>query len=385
MIPGFFHACLLVDLAERTEKIPGSFLALPTCKGVILFADGADRPIQLLMAANIRRTVRSRLARNTEDIISKRADLTEIVERVYFVPCYNDFLSMLTCYQLAKGIYPETYADVVKLPKQNYVRINLAARWPVFSITEKPACGDACNEKTFGPFPTRKAASELIRVLNDVFELCQKTALVESPEKAKSCPYMQMKTCPAPCVGNISYEQYRGQIDDAVTAAGGDIASQIDKLKMRMKEFAGEMEFEKASRCKNAIEQLNKLSGKNYEWTGLVDDFAVLHIDRSAKIKSKGRKLEQSYCGFLIRPAGIKRFVDFTLDEIETFYTALTVELDKPSTLPQNQMRAETLAITAYFLFRNKPAGLYLNCEESKNTQLQLIKQKLEAIAAKHS
>ena len=247
MIPGFFHACLLTELARRTEKVPGSFLALPTCKGVILFADATDRPIQLLMASNIRRTVRSRLSEKNEEIISKRTDLTQVVDRVYFVPCYNDFTNMLTCYRLAKKIYPDSYSDVVKLPKQNYVRINLTDKWPIFSITENPVSSDTCNEKIFGPFPTRKAATDFIGVLNNVFELCQKPSLVDSPEKAKSCPYLQMKTCPAPCVENISYQQYRKQINNAAQVAGGDLTKHIDNFKTQMKMFAVQMKFEKAN------------------------------------------------------------------------------------------------------------------------------------------
>jgi hypothetical protein len=45
--------------------------------------------------------------------------------------------------------------------------------------------------------------------------------------------------------------------------------------------------------------------------------------------------------------------------------------------LPLNQMRAETLAITSFCLYRNKPAGIWIDCRESQNVEIDSIKQGL--------
>ena len=216
MLDELFDDCLQIDPAAQTAE---ALKPLPACKGVLLFADDTLKPIQLLTAANIRRTATHRLFPQDPTVIKKRADISRIARRIYCCRCYNDFGSALKHYQIAKVIYRDTYSEQLSLGKQSYVKIDASVKWPFFSLTDKPAGSGGQN--VFGPFPSRKAAAEFIQILQDAFGLCKRPDLLAGGQNFASCPYLQMGTCCAPCVGKIGRDEYLRYIAGAISAAAG--------------------------------------------------------------------------------------------------------------------------------------------------------------------
>jgi excinuclease UvrABC nuclease subunit len=363
MIYELFENCLDIDCSVQEPDTAQVLSALPTAKGLLLFADSDDRPIQLLIAANIRRTARARLLPEETDTPTKRTHISDIAKKIYALPCYCDFRSLLAHYRIAKKLFPDTWQDMANYGNQSYVKIDLSANWPFFATAARPAT--AANTKTFGPFPSRRSAAEFIKILHSVFALCQMPELVADPERSKSCPYLQMKTCPAPCIGGISKEQYLNQIHQAVGATTGNLATHLDKLKADMKHHSENTQFEQANTAKTRIEQLSILKKMTYRWTTDLAKLAILHIDRSAKIKQKGkRKLTRTYAAFLIKAGHIIELKDFTVEDIEKFHQSLVDHLDQPPEQIPPQQICEELALTTSLLYRNKPAGLWLNLSQ---------------------
>jgi excinuclease UvrABC nuclease subunit len=73
---------------DQDNNTPDALADIPTCKGVLLFTDSSDTPIQLLQAANLRRTARVKLFRQDEGI-SKRTDISKLASKIYWRCCYN--------------------------------------------------------------------------------------------------------------------------------------------------------------------------------------------------------------------------------------------------------------------------------------------------------
>ncbi|RKY06178.1 MAG: hypothetical protein DRP66_09360, partial [Planctomycetota bacterium] len=96
MLQDLFDGCLEIDPTQQTaEALSHADKPLPTCKGVVLFADASDRSVCFLIAANIRRIARRRLFPPEDSGLSKRADISPLVRRIYYQCCYNDFASTL--------------------------------------------------------------------------------------------------------------------------------------------------------------------------------------------------------------------------------------------------------------------------------------------------
>ncbi|RKY10183.1 MAG: hypothetical protein DRP65_06960 [Planctomycetota bacterium] len=364
MLEELFDDSLAIDPVAQTAEI---LKPLPPCKGVILFADENDMPIQLLICANIRRTAAHRLFTKEPAAVKKRADISRIVRRIYYRSSYNDFASSLAHYRIAKVLYPDTYNEHLTLPRQTYVKIDPAAKWPFFSLTDKPS--DLAGENVFGLFPSRKAAAEFIQILQDVFCLCQRPRLLASGRDFATCPYLQMATCCAPCVGKMKRDVYISQITDAICAAAGDIEKQTAKLKEKMEKAAHQRLFEQAQSLKKRLERLKGLTCDDYRWTMRLSALTILHIDRSAKIATEGkRKKTRTYAGFLIRAGLVTELGDFRLDEFDKFYKSFTAKLSVPGGLIDPKEPAEHLSLLAWHLYRSKPAGVWLDCSKTRTT-----------------
>ena len=349
---------MTIDPAGQTAE---ACKPLPACKGVLLFADDNDRPIQLLIAANIRRTAAHRLLAQGPAAVKKRADISHITRKIYYCRCYNDFASWLAHYHIARALYPDSYSEHLTLPRQTYVKIEAAAKWPFFSLTNKPA--DLAGKNVFGPFPSRKAAAEFVQILQDAFGLCQRPALLAGSGNFASCPYLQMATCSAPCVGKLARDEYLRFIADAISAAAGNAQKQTAKLKEKMKQSAKDTLFEQAQSLKKRTIRLELLGRADYQWTTRLSALAILHIDRSAKIASEGkRKKVQTYAAFLIKAGQIAELGDFTVQEISKFYKSFLAKLSEPASKTCSKELAERLSLLAWHLYRSKPAGVWLNC-----------------------
>jgi len=356
-----FESSLQIDTRTQTPKALIGNEGLPTAKGVLLFADNSDVPIQLLIATNLRRTAIARLFSQTDDAISKRTDITGITRKIYYTSCFNDLKSLLIYYYTCREIYPNSYKQTLRLGRVSYVKIDMSARWPCFVHEERSFL--RANEKKFGPFPTRRSAAEFIEILQNAFLLCQRPRLINSKQKAASCPYLQMKCCPSPCVGNISRDEYMEQINAAVSAAGGNTQKQAEGLKIRMTELSQKMEFQEAQEVKKQLQYLEKLNNPSYIWTHDLSEWSVLHIDKSAKVKLEGkRKKEQTYSAFFIRNGDICQLDPFTLDSVEQLSNRLLKVSSESIKNEDTNSANELMSLAAFCLYRSKPAGIWIDC-----------------------
>jgi len=359
-----FDGSLEIDPKLQPDHAFSHLVALPACKGVVLFADSENRPVQLLIAANIRRTARARLYTEQIPGTSKRPEIASIVRRVFYVCSYNDFKAGLTYYTISKELWPDSYLELVSFAKLSLVKINASAKWPYFSIISSLPVSN--EDAVFGPFQSRKSATDFVNALENAFLLCHRPELVDNPVKAASCPYLQMEKCPAPCVGKISKYQYLQHLENAISAASGNIDQLRSDMRKQMQMHCENLEFELANHVKNQLDQLEHITGYQYRWTGRLNDLAVLHIDLSAKVKIKGkRKKTQTFAAFLITANRIHEFEPFDLVGVENFNELLSEKLTAalpPVSFADRKQSSELTGLLCSFLYRSKPPGIWINC-----------------------
>jgi excinuclease UvrABC nuclease subunit len=357
-----FEASLEVESLKQGSEELG---ALPTVKGVVLFADEEDRPIQLLITGNIRRLIQCKLFGGGEDISTKRTNIAEITQRIYYRCCYNDFACSFEHWQIARVLWPDTYRQLTLSAKNSYVRIDLSSKWPRFVLTDKPIISETI--KIFGPFPTRKSANAFIEILQEAFGLCRKWKIFESEARAISCPYLQMGQCSGPCAGKVSQAEYFRQVTRALAAANGNTKDQETILKNRMHSLCIQMKFEQAESVKKQLDKLEQLNKKTYCWTGDLAKLVILHIDKSAKIAEPGkRKKTQSFSAFLIWYGSIERPADFTLDNIEDFHKTFLSELVQDHTSTDPEIACDQMGLVGHFLYRSRQPGIWIDCAPDK-------------------
>lgn len=355
------------EIFENCTSPDGKLSDLPSSAGLVLFTDSLNSPILLLSAANIRRTVKNKLAEQTEK--TKRADLKTITAKIYYKvhPCR--FRLSLEHLQAAKKLFPSSYKDHIILTLPWFIRVDLSEKIPFFSTTKKPFSSK--EEQILGPFPTQKAAAVFLNTLEDTFRLCKKNEFVNNPTRAKSCPYLQMDACSGVCAGKISLEDYQIIIKDAFEA-GAKPAKQIEKLQADMQTASKELSFEKATEIKRKIEKLSVLKKQTYRWTGDLENLKIVHIDKSARIKPEnGKKKIQTYVVFVMNLFKVFDLGDFIIDEFGKVTEAIESALTRLSTSLEDVGDSidilEQFAIVSYFLYRTKPSGLWISVSEAFN------------------
>lgn len=341
------------DLRQRLRLIPAG-------RGVLLLADDSGRPVQLLTAADLRRMATARLTASDEAAGPHTVNLRDIVRRVAWIPCEGSFRCDLRHLQAARRLWPKRYRQHVALPKCHFVRIDLASRHAHFSVQPRAAT-DRPEEHVFGLFPSRKAAERFVEILVGAFGLCRRPDLLATPDRAHSCPYLQMAACPAPCVGRIGEEAYRQCILQAVEAASGEHRRIREEWLGRMHECARFQQFEQAQQLKEAAEALAGLQAATYAWTADLRRLRILHIEPSGRMRIPGkRRATRIFIAFLIRGDRILEGADVMpegLSAMDEYMADLEAEA-VPFTPAEME---ENLALVSYHLFRSKPKDIWLN------------------------
>ena len=117
--------------------------------------------------------------------------------------------------------------------------------------------------KYFGPFPSAAAVRDSLNMLQKLFQIrqCDESYF---RNRSRPCLQHQIRRCSAPCVGLISEQDYAEDVDLAILFLQGKSIDVLDQFKGKMDAAAAEMDYEKAAKYRDQIQQLRKLQERQY-------------------------------------------------------------------------------------------------------------------------
>ena len=129
-------------------------------------------------------------------------------------------------------------------------------QFPRIGIARRTAKGEASY---FGPFVSAAERDALIRVIKRIFLLrsCRKL-----PKRA--CLRYHMHTCSAPCIGSISEEDYRKQVDRATALLKGRSNELLISLREEMAGYVAQEDYEKALVLRNQMTAIGHLAERQH-------------------------------------------------------------------------------------------------------------------------
>src|SRR5262245_30149140 len=129
----------------------------------------------------------------------------------------------------------------------------------------------------FGPYPNARATRETVLLLQKLFLLrpCSDTFFAN---RSRPCLQYQIKRCSGPCVGLISVQNYKQDVEDAIKVLEGRGAELIDDLARRMEEAAQQLEFERAARLRDQISGIKAIHSTQSVTRNVTEDIDAVAL-----------------------------------------------------------------------------------------------------------
>src|ERR1035437_9379805 len=114
----------------------------------------------------------------------------------------------------------------------------------------------------FGPFPNSGALRSTLALVRRQYHLRGCRPLTPTGRDYKNCLYGHLKYCTAPCIGNVSHEEYLGQVTAAGDFLAGQCAEMQEQLGEEMKKAAAAQEYERAAELRDLLTDLRHTTKK---------------------------------------------------------------------------------------------------------------------------
>lgn len=133
------------------------------------------------------------------------------------------------------------------------LKVNLNDPIPNFTFTRLKKDDGA---RYFGPFVNPIGLRNAVALARKQFNLRGCRVFTPGEADYKHCLYAHLKNCTAPCVNNVTREQYLEQVKAACDFLEGQCREMQDSLEAEMKKAAAAHDFEKAAQLRDLIRDL---------------------------------------------------------------------------------------------------------------------------------
>jgi excinuclease ABC subunit C len=239
----------------------------PDVPGVYLFRSSRGDVIYVGKARSLRRRVLDHLRAKIE----KDGTIVAQSASVEFVPTRTEREALLLEASLIKQYQPPSNVLLKDDKSYPYIAVTANEEFPRILLVRRPK--RTPGTLLFGPYTSVREARGAERLLGDLFRLRR---CVRLPKAA--CLYYHLGVCSAPCIGAISPEAYRADVDRAVQILRGQAALVRSEVEAEMRAAAQREEFERAGLLRDALAGLGALAERQSvvgRGTGRVDVLGV--------------------------------------------------------------------------------------------------------------
>src|SRR2546429_2133768 len=222
------------DLPEsnRSERIAAQRRALPDAPGVYLFRDSKRRVLYVGKAKSLKKRVASHFSNPST---RGSSDMLEAIDNIEFIATQTEAEALLAEQNFIKQYRPRFNVRLRDDKSYPYIAISLDEDFPRVYFTRER---HRRNRAYFGPFSNAKRVRETLDLLGKVFQY--RTCDGPEPGRASGSPCLDyfIKRCQAPCVGYISKEEYRANVDTIIDFLSGRYRQIERALDQGMKQAA---------------------------------------------------------------------------------------------------------------------------------------------------
>ncbi|MFT5409294.1 MAG: excinuclease ABC subunit C [Verrucomicrobiales bacterium] len=238
---------------------------VPHKPGVYLMRDRLDRVIYVGKARDLRKRLSSYFmpSRKRTADLKTRALIQSIWDFDIHV-VRNEPESLLLEGKLIKEFRPKYNVSFRDDKRFLLLKVHLAERFPRFQLVRMKKEDGA---KYFGPFPHSSAVRMTLEFINRTFGLRTCRPAVPGEHNYKHCNDDVIRNCSAPCIGEVDEAQYKERVEQACAFLDGNSKEHLAEIETQMIEASERLDFEKAARYRDMLDNLKKTLGPMRSFT----------------------------------------------------------------------------------------------------------------------
>ena len=226
---------------------------LPDKPGVYIMHDVDDRIIYVGKAVNLKNRVRSYFRKTDKTERIKR--MVSLIDHFEYIVVDNEAEALILECNLIKKNRPRFNVLLKDDKTYPYIKIDVKSEYPNVVITRRIVKD---GSKYFGPYANPGAAKELLDFIKQKYKIRQCKSF---RSETRACLNYHINRCLGPCMGYISKEDYRRQINEIIDILEGKVDKVLKDLEKQMLKEANKMNFEKAAYIRDrmlAIQRVNE-------------------------------------------------------------------------------------------------------------------------------
>jgi excinuclease ABC subunit C len=225
---------------------------VPETPGVYKFFNNSEI-IYIGKAKNLKKRVSSYFGNAQKD--RKTSQIKKLTDQIETFTTKNEVEALLLEQMLIRENKPKFNILLRDDKTYPYIYFSLDHDFPSVSLKRTK---QAVDEKYFGPFVSSYAVKSSIKEIQKIFKIrnCSDNTFAS---RTRPCIEHQMKRCSAPCVKNITSNDYSEDITSAKSYLSSSDSQTIDRLKKEIEVSVSTLAFEKAAEIRDRLNRLTLL------------------------------------------------------------------------------------------------------------------------------
>lgn len=260
---------------ERLDFLKEKASLLSQKPGVYLMKNNKNEIIYIGKA----KSLRNRVSTYFQGVVNHAIKTYKLVENIY------DFDVIITKSELDALVLE---ANLIKMhsPKYN-ILLKDAKGFNYIKITKgdfpKITYALQANDKNadyLGPFTSDYTVKQTVEEVNRIFQLptCKRN-FPQDFAKHRPCLNFHIHRCTGVCMGKISSQEYKTQIEDALEYIKNGSKQSIQMLQEQMNKAAEELDFELAAKLRDRIRAIEKAANEQTIISNKTIDFDIVAIN----------------------------------------------------------------------------------------------------------
>ena len=236
----------MFNINEELKKLPDK-------PGVYIMKDKDDNILYVGKAVVLKNRVRQYFRKSNKT--ARIEKMVSLIDHFEYIVTDNEQEALILECNLIKKNLPKFNVLLKDDKTYPYIKIDIKSDFPNVFITRRILNDGA---KYFGPYANAGAAKEMLNLIKERFQIrqCKKFKY-----KDRACLNYHIKKCLAPCMGYVTKEEYKKQIEQIIMLIEGKTKEILEEISNEIIEASNKQDYEKAAILRDkkiAIERITE-------------------------------------------------------------------------------------------------------------------------------